>query len=338
MLDASKVADYLGFAARFEGGIRSHDGRTLRDIWDLEVGTVRNLIGLWEQAVDTALASLAKIPAFPAFSMRLARRRPPTALRYLELFDPQQGAALLEPLVSEALRVFSTPASSARFFTKEVCTETLTQSRACLLAPEMLALKWQHLWLDVFPLTLVDSDESIEFVIVNSNAQEVGLFGSGFGRLTTGQMERLQQCVSRTAQAVIVVLMHHPICRWSDDPARAPRVDLNRWGVLAHDSREARALPGLLCAAAPSTCRQILLCGGHVHAVARAGPVVGIDGRQAPVEWERLVLVENPALPDVNRRKAREAGARAADLLVCERDADGTLRPGRIPWSQLVAS
>jgi 3',5'-cyclic AMP phosphodiesterase CpdA len=337
MLDASKLADYLGMTAFLEGELRTYDGHALREVWELEIGTVRDLLSRWQQAADQALGALAQVPAFPAFTMRLAKHRPPTALRFLEFFDPQKASALLEPLIAEAMTVFATPASSAKFFPRAVWVETFTQSRACRLTPFMLALKWQHLWLDVFPLILADKDEGIEFVIVNSNVPEVGLFGSAFGRLTAEQKERVRQCVSKSSQPVIVVLMHHPICRWSDEPARSLRVDLKRWGLLAHDSQEARELPTLLCTAAPATCRQILLCGGHLHAIARAGPLVSIDAARAPATLERLLILENPALPDVSGRKLKKGGPRTADLLVCDRAADGTLRPGRVQWSQLVS-
>jgi Calcineurin-like phosphoesterase len=337
MLDASKLADYLGTTALLEGEVRTQDGRTLRDLWEAEINTVRNLVGHWQQAAEEAINALKQVPKLPAFAMRRAQMCPPTALRMLEALDPPKASALIDPLVVEAMSVFATPASSNWNLPRAFWVETFTKSRACLLKPFVVALKWQHLWFDVFPLTVVDKDQGIEFVIVNSNAPETGVLGSGFGRLTEEQTARLRECVSKSSQPIIVVLMHHPICRWSDEPARARRLDLKRWGLLAHNSQEARKLPDLLCTAAPAACRQILLCGGHVHEIARAGPLVSLDGVPAASTWERLFILENPALPDVSGRNLKKGGPRTMDLMVCDRATDGALRPSRIQWSQLVS-
>jgi hypothetical protein len=188
----------------------------------------------------------------------------------------------------------------------------------------------------LFPLTLVDEKNELEFVIANSNVAEVGLFGSAFGTLTKDQETRIQRCIASSTQATVVVLMHHPICRWSDDRYRGrwPNINVSRWGLLAHDSEEAQLLPGLLCSAAPSTCRQILLCGGHVHSIARAGRLVADSGKGQRKGLERLFILENPALPDVTWKVAK-IGPRAGDLLFCERTSGGRLRAARIPWSQL---
>jgi hypothetical protein len=200
----------------------------------------------------------------------------------------------------------------------------------------LLDAKWELLWHDIFPLELVDKDLGMEFIIVNSNVPEIGLFGSAVGQLTERQNARLVARVSASKQPVVIILMHHPICRWSDDPPGRFRINVDRWAFLAHDSAESESLPGLLRAAAPPCCRQIIICGGHVHDIARAGSLQPGSSKSEPGRLDRLLILENPALPNVTRSASKAMHPNAHDLLICERADDGTLVPARVRWKSLV--
>jgi hypothetical protein len=341
LTDARKLISYLEMAVVLDEHIASHDGRKLKDILDQEVQPVVNLTAKWQRAADAALNELKIIPGLDEMIIRSCQRKPPYALRYLSRFDRRKADLLLKPLVEEAIANFK---DFERAFLYAATKETIwkkmfTASLSCELNPLYLALRWQRLWFDVFPLKLVDHDNKLEFVIANSNVSEVGLFGSAFGTLTKDQEARVQRCIAASSQPIVVVLMHHPICRWSDDQykGRWPNINVNRWGLLAHDTEEARRLPTIICSAAPSSCRQILLCGGHVHSTGRAGRLIAENGKGRLKGLERLLILENPALPDVTWKVAK-MGPRAGDLLLCERTASGRLRAGRIAWRQLLNS
>jgi hypothetical protein len=196
--------------------------------------------------------------------------------------------------------------------------------------------KWELLWHDIFPLELVDHDRGMEFIIVNSNVSEIGLFGSAVGQLTQRQHDRLVARVSASKQPVIIILMHHPICRWRDDPPGRFRINIDRWAFLAHDSAESERLPGLLRAAAPPSCRQIIICGGHVHDIARAGSLQLGGSESEPGRLDRLLVLENPALPNVTRSASKAMHPNSHDLLICQRADDGTLFPARVRWHDFV--
>jgi len=327
-IDGRKLASYLQAALSLDGDIRSHDGRKLQVIWNREFEPVFELVRKWTQAAEAAKRELERTPA-----------RPPHALRYLTFFDKQKANALLDPLVEGAMQVFPDFVPLRKFgVTKEsFWRKTFTASLACELDPLVLATKWGRFWFDVFPLVAADVENKIEFIVTNSNVAQVGLFGSAFGMLTPGQEARIKRCIAATTQPTVVLLMHHPVCRWSDDRSsgRWPRIDLNRWGLLANDSEEARRIPTDLCSAAPPSCRQILLCGGHVHSIARAGVLVDESGKQLK-DLQRLLVLENPALADVSW-KTGKVGQRAGDLLVGVRTTSGRLRPIRVAWSELMA-
>ena len=336
-VDGRKLASYLQAALYLDGDILSHDGRKLQVIWNHEFEPVLQLVRKWAQAAEEAQRELERIPVTNSRFNR-SKERPPYALRYLEVFDKQKASALLDPLVESAMHIFSGFVPMEKFgVTKEgFWRKTFTASLACELDPLILADKWGRFWFDVFPLVVVDGENQIEFVVANSNVAQVGLFGSAFGMLTPGQEARIKRCIAATTQPTVVLLMHHPVCRWSDDRSlgRWPRIDLNRWGLLANDSEEARRIPTDLCSAAPPSCRQILLCGGHVHSIARAGALVDHSGKQLQ-DLQRLLILENPALPDVSW-KTRKFGQRAGDLLVGVRTTSGLLRPIRVAWSELM--
>jgi len=331
--DTTKLAEYFEMAVLLEEKLATYDGRKLKDIWEQEIAPIRRLEGRWQQACDTALEILRQRGTSAQGEAGLAKSLPPLALRALNRSDPKKVAELIDPLIDEAIAALQTAESTPTFFSKSRWLQIFTESRYCQIHPAISAMKWWRLWLDVFPLTLIDDEQDIEFVITNSNVPEVGVLGSAFGRLTSDQVLRLRQCVSRSSRGTVIIIMHHPICRWSDDVRRP--VDINRWAFLAHDSEEARQLPELLCASAPASCKQLLLCGGHVHDIARCGPLVS-DGSVRNNFFKRLTILENPALPNVPSFSTGVAYQRVSALLVCERASDNSLQPALVQWESLI--
>src|SRR5205085_4123774 len=158
------------------------------------------------------------------------------------------------------------------------------------------AVRWIQLWSDAFPLKLKTPEA--EFLIVNSVRPEPGLLGSAFGQLGDEQLGRLRKAASVTDAALLVVLMHHTICRWQQEPTdatRALKVPVERWGTLGHHSAESEALATIFEDVPPPSCRRVLLCSGHRHAITRAGPWKGNTDREAPLQ-PRLWFLESDAL------------------------------------------
>jgi hypothetical protein len=172
----------------------------------------------------------------------------------------------------------------------------LMESRECRLDDDARAVRWIQLWSDAFPLKLKTPEA--EFLIVNSVRPEPGLLGSAFGQLGNEQLGRIRKLASVTDAALLVVLMHHTICRWQQEPTdatRASKVSVERWGTLGHHSAESEELAKIFEDVPPPSCRRVLLCSGHRHSITRAGPWKGNTDREAPLQ-PRLWFLESDAL------------------------------------------
>jgi hypothetical protein len=339
------MAHYIGNAVLLERNITSHDGHKLKHIWEREVLPVQDFERRWEQACQSALEHLKQV-RFAVVFLWLTKWLRPLALGFLNVYNPEKVRQLLDPLVADAIVLFKGPDLPPRQLSRTWWFRTLTRSAGCRVPPLFLISKWKPLCDDVFPLNVIDKKEGIEFIIVNSTVPAPGLAGSAFGELAEPQIARLKKCIAASAQPNIIVLMHHPICRWSDEMNSRPNRD--RWGLLAHNSVEARALPGILCEAAPPSCRMLALCSGHVHDIARGGPIVLIGGKTAPATFKRLAILENTALPNLGVTKqdlgldpdlpttSGEERPKTNGLLACTRRPDGRLSLVKVPWVALL--
>jgi hypothetical protein len=121
--------------------------------------------------------------------------------------------------------------------------------------------------------------------------------------------------------------------RLPKDRHRRFGVDIQRWGLLAHDVKESEQLVEILNSNTNGTRKQTLLCVGHRHGLSRAGPVrLYFDD---PVVETGAWVLESAALPDVSSVDPR-CGDRVSDLIVCMHEASGLLRPCRMPFSAMA--
>jgi hypothetical protein len=172
-------------------------------------------------------------------------------------------------------------------------------------------------------------DGTLKFIIVKSVVPEPGLLGSATGLLDDEQLSRLRAMVKSTSSRQVVILMHHAISRWQENQsdARGTLVALQRWGLLSHDGKESQAIVGILEKEASCVVESILLCVGHWHDVARAGPVL-IETSLARCQWStRLQILESPSLPRVELQGSLTSAR--TYVLACRRLSGGRLVPYR---------
>ncbi len=332
-VNASTLVSYLELAVTLEPELCA-ENELLSDILEREVEPARKIAKQWQRAADVALGRLTAKPS--KTPPDAAREGQPHDLWNLRKADQLTASALLDPLIDQAMEYFSPPDFLSGQAARERWMREFTHRPRCAFNPIDIGVRWGRLWTQVFPLHLFVERDEIEFFVVNSVAPDPGALASAFGRLTAEQISRLERGLTATRAKVAVILMHHPICGWQDEPRDRHRrfgVDIQRWGLLAHDVKESEQLVEILNSNTNGTRKQTLLCVGHRHGLSRAGPVrLYFDD---PVVETGAWVLESAALPDVSSIGPR-CGDRVSDLIVCMREASGLLRPCRMPFSAMA--
>jgi hypothetical protein len=332
LVNASKLVSYLEMAVNFEPELRCEDA-PLADILKREVQPARKIAEEWQTAADFAFERLAA--GSSTKPPKVQRQGQPCDLLALQQVDPSKASALLNPLIDQAMEFFSPPEFLSGPAAREQWMKDFTHRPQCSFNPIHTGLRWSRLWTQVFPLHLYVEQDEIEFFLVNSVAPDSGALGSAFGRLTTEQVNRLRRCLLATRAKLVVILMHHPICGWEEeqkDKHSRFGVDVQRWGLLAHDASESQQLVEILNSNTNGIRKQALLCVGHRHGWSRIGRPRQYAGD--PVVESAAWILESAALPNVSIDG--KSGDRASDIIVCEREESGLLRPSRMPFSALA--
>lgn len=235
----------------------------------------------------------------------------------------------MKRILEKTVQLFNPPSLLEGQDATRYLREFLLSSKKCEIHPILLYARWRHMWYGLFPLWLDAEAGKLKIIIVNSVAEEPGLLGSATGLLDCEQISRLREMVASTRSRRILVLMHHAICRWQGKPGdgRGMKVPLQRWGLLSHDSKESKEILGILEREASPTVETVLLCAGHRHNAAHAGPVL-VETSSGYEQWsKRLRIVESPSLPDVELDGSPNSAR--AHIIACCRLADGSLIPYR---------
>jgi hypothetical protein len=242
--------------------------------------------------------------------------------------DQAGGERALQKILEPTVELFNLPQLGLGNDVTPALREFLLTANACKVDPFLLSFRWRHLWRGLFPLWLEVDDGALKFIIVNSVSPNAGLLGSATGLLDEEQVSRLREMMKRAASRQVVVLMHHAICRWEQNPGDTrSMVPLQRWGLLSHDSNESQAIIEILEKEASGLVENVLLCVGHRHDIARAGPVfvgtnLGTDG------WsQRLQVLESPSLPKIELQDSHISPS--SYLLACRRSSNAKLVPYR---------
>lgn len=318
-VDTARIKAYLRYAAELDPTISCWDWRPVLDALAAEEAKFATFITSWRSAAATAVSELQGSQV----AAGVAKSPSPRALALLAARSPALANGLIDPLVDAGMALFSFGDLQLR---KDRFRRALTMSAAFELPPMLeRSARWVGLWYGSFPLRLVDEARSVEFLIVNSNAPEPGLVGSGFGYLGVEQVERLRQCAKVTKARSLVVLMHHAVCGWADEKADRPGMvaSVERWAFLAHETAESHAVLELLAKEPPLSCERVLLCCGHRHGPSKAGRVV--DPATDSGLHERLTVMESAALPDLSFETPQLSSARA--MLGLAFDEAGCLKP-----------
>jgi len=331
LVNGSKLVAYLEMAVKLEPELRYED-TPLADILKREVQPAREIAEEWQKAADSAHERLTALSSTSPTKPK--RKGQPSDLLALQRVDWPLASAFLNPLVERAMEYFSPPEFLSGSAARERWVRDFTQRSSCAFSLIETAVRWSRLWTQVFPLRLYAEQEEIEFFIVNSVAPDSGALGSAFGRLASEQINRLKRYLLSTKAKVAVILMHNPICGWDEetkDRHSRFRVDVQRWGLLAHDANECQQLVEIMNSNSNETLRQILLCVGHRHGSSRIGrprqyandPILESSG------W----ILESAALPDLSISPRSD---RTSDLIVCDREKSGLLQPARMSFSALA--
>lgn len=329
-VDTRRIRDYLAIAAEFEPALACHDGRSLAELLKSEEQHFMSFVDSWRSAAQAAAVGVKDKGGL--LSHGIDPDRPDArALAALRVHDAAEAARLLAPVIERAQAIFSHENFDLK---KDTFAKAIFSAQDFHLPPVFeQAFRWRQLWYGSFPLRTIDEASDVEFLIVNSNAPEPGLVGSGFGRLGDPQLERLQKMVSASTARNIAVLMHHPVCGWVQEPADRRTgfkgLSMDRWAFLAHETRECERVIELLGANAPDTCSAVFLCCGHRHGHARVGHVVA-HGDDSAITYPRLYIMESAALPDL-ALGAPPTSTHTNTMLALARRADGGLSPGTIP-------
>lgn len=295
-VDTHRIFNYLRWTAELEPDIESYDGRRLGALLESEQRIFADFVEAWRFAAEAAASELEARGIVPSRS--LSGRADPRDLRSLAARFPQAASPLLDPLIAQAVRILALGDADLR---EEVFTRELLKRSDFTIPSELeLGVRWRKLWYGAFPLRLVDEKYRVEYLIVNSNAPEPGLAGSGFGCLEAPQIERLRQLVKTSRARTLVILMHHAVCGWIQEPGdrHGTAASIDRWAFLAHETNESHEVLELLGNDAPESCERVFLCCGHRHGVSRVGPVVNAtDGMPM---YPRLVVMESAALPGLS--------------------------------------
>jgi hypothetical protein len=325
VVDTHRIRDYLAIAAELEPGLVSYDGRPVAQLIREEEQQFTTFIETWRSAAAAAATYLNK--------GRTPSDAHPASLAALRRSDPAQAAQILESVLDRAAAVLGSQDLS---WARESLADYLCSRRQFTLDPVTeQGLRWRRFWYGCFPLRVVDETSQVEFVIVNSNEPEPGLFGSGFGRLGTSQLERLKDIVAACTAQTLIILMHHPICGWvqETDDQHGPlwRVNLDRWAFLAHETRECHQVIELLGQHLPEACTRIYLSCGHRHGRSRIGHAVA-DHDDTTAVHQRLFLMESAALLDLSF----DGSEQGSSLLALSRDSSGSIVPCRTVIQQLT--
>jgi hypothetical protein len=192
------------------------------------------------------------------------------------------------------------------------------------LVHQLLDQRWRRFWYGCFPLRVSLQDLEVEFIILNSIAPEAGLLGSALGHLSETQIERLTQLAGSTSAKALVVLMHHPVCAWDQEEQDSPmrrRVSVNRWALLAHETRECKRIVEILEKSVAESCSRVYLCGGHRHGRSRVGRILSPDNSLS----SKLIIMESCALIGSTMDKSWEE--RTGGLLGLQVTSDKTVDP-----------
>ena len=293
-VDTQRIKEYLLRAAEIEPALVSHDGRPIGELLKTEEQKYPDFLDAWRSAAEAAAEQL-KARRIPHLR-NVTSRANPRALGVLAVHLPQAAAQLVDPLVDRAAEILSF--EDAKLIEVRFRRELLRRPDFTL--PELFSsgLRWRRLWYESFPLRLVDNEYFVEYLIVNSNAPEPGLAGSGFGYLGKPQMGRFRELVKASKARTLVVLMHHSVCGWMEQKSdrHGMTASVERWAFLAHETGESHEVLETLGKEAPASCERVLLCCGHRHGSSMVGRVV--NPRNGTPLYPRLVVMESAALPD----------------------------------------
>jgi len=335
VVDASRLIQYLRAAAALEPELCTYGNETIPAVIEREVTSVDKLQEDWKTAISEAYKI---VRADARFLVRMRAQALPYGQRVLgllEAVDKTKAAQLIEPLIDRAMKEFSSPVFVSGAAGRPAWRATLTMSQDCRFHPVLLAKKWEPMWAGLFPLRLRAEETGIEFFIVNSTDPNPGLLGSAVGHLSQEQIERLSAAVSECVGRTVVILMHHALSGWADsaeDLHNRRRVDIEKWGLLVHDTAESNMLVELFSTwTEKNGIRQVLVCSGHRHSKSRAGPLIDHTDRSDPVASGRGWVMESAAGCDFEF----PGKVNGPHLLFADLGSDGILRPFRAPLDQL---
>lgn len=334
-VDHRKFMQYLCEASRLEPELRCCSGEYLADLTRNELKQVEEFEAHWAKMCKEAAVELRGPNALMILPNSASSN--PKVVRLLLEQDPIAGERVLQRILEPTLRLFNPPSIGEGKDATPLLREFLLSSDRCTVHPLLLSARWRHMWYDLFPLWLDVEDGALKFLIVNSVFPEPGLLGSATGLLDREQLTRFREIVKATSSRQLVVLMHHAICRWQQNRAdMRTMVPLQRWCLLAHDSDEGREMIDILETESPVSVENILLCTGHRHDIARAGPVKMATNLDGCVWSQRLRILESPSLSQIELQDPYSSVH--SHLLACHRSSSGNFVPHRVALTQLALS
>jgi 3',5'-cyclic AMP phosphodiesterase CpdA len=119
-------------------------------------------------------------------------------------------------------------------------------------------------WNRFFPLYVYDPATETLIIVMNTVPDEVPLLESAWGDFGGQQLARVE-ALAQKFTGRIVLLAHHPIFKWDDEPAPKFKMsDIQRWAGLATARPAADRFAALLSTLSENN-REVVVLSGHRH-------------------------------------------------------------------------
>lgn len=248
-MDGARLFKYLSVASELEPQLLTCTGASLRELVDREKNRLTRLLALWDDARDDALRTL-----------NISNPDHRWVLTRMQLQHPGVAEQIASDFAARAHDLYPE-------WDQAEWRRLLFQSAPQHMQWSTAYRIWSQRWTDLFPLRVEIAGDNVEFLILNSIAQEARLAGSARGQCGDAQLGRLRERLAGSPARVAIILHHHAPFRF---PLEQGESGLQRWAMLAHDSVESGTLRRLLVEASTPQ-KQVMLLAGHIHRHSRCG-------------------------------------------------------------------